>query len=211
MENQTYHMNYIELEKKDIIAKGGERSCFLHPNDNKKLIKIIYVKDSHNQQNKLEHIYMSYLEKKRTNLNQVAKYYGEINTNFGIGLIFERITDYDNQPSKSFRYYIANKLIPIELQKNLLNELKLYLEKNSILFVDTSMTNVFCKKIDPLNYKLIIIDGLGAKRIGFKFWFYRHCKLYTKYKIKKQWHKYMQMYKKDLKRIKLGVRPIKRY
>ena len=203
-------MNHIELKEKNIIAKGGERTCYLHPQDNTKLIKVVHAKGTHNQQNLLEHIYMSYLKKKNIDLSGLAKYYGQINSNLGNGLVYERIMDYDSQPSKSFRYYVANKLIPMDVQKKLIEELKLYLEKNSILFVDTSMTNIFCKKIDTDNYKLIIIDGLGAKRMGGKFWLYRNSKLYTKYKIKMQWKKFMQMYEKDIKRVEKGVRPFTR-
>ena len=200
----------INLQKEDIIAKGGERTCYIHPYDNTKLIKVVHIKGKHNQQNLLEHIYMSYLKKKEKDLNQVAQYYGQINSNLGSGLVYERIIDYDNQPSKSFRYYIANKLISQETQKKLVEELRLYLEINSILFVDTSMTNIFCKKIDEKNYKLIIVDGLGAKRMGTKFWFYRNFQLYTKYKIKRQWDKFMQMYNKDIKRVQEGTKPFTR-
>ena len=203
-------MNYIQLDEKSVIAKGGERTCYLHPQYHNKLIKIVHTKGKHNQQNLLEHIYMSYLKKKKKDLSQVARYYGQINSNLGHGLVYERITDYNNQPSKSFRYYVANKLIPQEIQKELIEELKLYLEKNSILFVDTSLTNIFCKRINEKNYKLIIVDGLGAKRLGYKFWFYRNSKLYTKYKIKRQWDKFIQMYEKDIKRIKLGTMPMNR-
>ena len=203
-------MDYVELKEKDIIAKGGERTCYQHPQDNTKLIKIIHAKGKHNQQNLLEHIYMSFLKKKKKDLSQVAHYYGQIDSNLGSGLIYENIMDYDNNPSKSFRYYVANKLISQDIQKELIEDLRLYLEKNSILFVDTSMTNIFCKKIDEKNYKLIIIDGLGAKRMGTKFWFYRNCKLYTKYKIKRQWDKFMRMYEKDIKRVQEGKRSFTR-
>ncbi|MCD4667681.1 MAG: PhoP regulatory network YrbL family protein [Sulfurimonas sp.] len=203
-------MDYIELDKKDIIAKGGERTCYLHPQDNTKLIKIVHMKGKHNQQNLLEHIYMSYLKKKKKDLSQVAHYYGQVNSNLGSGLVYERIMDYDNNSSKSFRYYVTNRSIPKKIQKELIEELRLYLETNSILFVDTSMTNIFCKKINEKNYKLIIVDGLGAKRLGYKFWFYRNCKLYTKYKIKRQWDKFMEMYEKDIRRVKKGVRPFTR-
>ena len=51
-------------------------------------------------------------------------------------------------------------------KKILINELKQYLEANGILFIDTSLTNIFCKKISKDKYKLIIVDGLGARRTG---------------------------------------------
>ena len=167
-------MDYIELQKNNIIAKGGERTCYVHPKDNNKLIKIVHTKGNHNKQNTLEHIYMNYLKKKNKDLTQVAQYYGEIDSNLGSGLVYERIMDYNNEASKSFRYYVANKLIKQDIQQKLIEELRLYLEKNSILFVDTSLTNIFCKKTDEDNYTLIIVDGLGAKRMGGKFWLYRN-------------------------------------
>jgi hypothetical protein len=50
-----------------------------------------------------------------------------------------------------------------------------------------------CKEISENNYKLIIIDGLGPKRGGFKTFLYLKFNLYTKYKIKKQWKKFLIM------------------
>lgn len=46
--------------------------------------------------------------------------------------------------------------------------------------------------------------------MGFKFWLYRNFKGYTKYKIKRQWAKFMKMYEKDVKRAELGKRPFTR-
>ncbi|MFW2454249.1 YrbL family protein, partial [Aliarcobacter butzleri] len=84
-------------------------------------------------------------------------------TNLGKGLIFDRVMNYDDTPSKSFRYLIANKIITFHEQEILLNQLKNYLEKNQILFADNSLTNILCKEIRKNEYELIIIDGLGAK------------------------------------------------
>ncbi|RLA82595.1 MAG: hypothetical protein DRG78_06760 [Epsilonproteobacteria bacterium] len=203
-------MKFLELNKENIIAKGGERNCYLHPLDNKKLIKIIHAKGKHGNQNKLEQIYMSYLNKNQIDLSHIAKYYGEVDTNIGTGLIYEKIMDYDNKETKSLRYYVAKNQLPNNID-NLIDNLKLYLEKNNILFVDNGLINIFCQKITKDKYKLVIIDGLGAKRFGLKFWFYMHSKIYTRYKIKKQWIKFIKTYKKDIERAKLGINPITRY
>jgi len=201
-------MSQIILEDKDLIAKGGERACYIDPRDNSKVIKVLYIKSEDNRQNELEYIYMKHLDKKKKDLSAVTKCYGYVNTNKGKGLVFDRVLDYDLQTSKSLRYYMVNKLIDLKTQEKLLLELKKYLEQNGILFVDTSLTNIFCQKLTDSNYKLIIVDGLGAKRIGIKFWLYQHCKLYAMYKIKRQWSKLTQMYNKDIIRIKLGKHPI---
>lgn len=153
---------------------------------------------------------MKYLKDRSKDLSHIAKYYGSIETNSGLGVIFERIKDFDGVPSKSFRYMIANKLLPYEVQEALIEELRVYLFTNQILFVDTSLTNIFCKYLGKEKYKLIIIDGLGAKRFDMKFKLYLTSKLYTKYKVKKQWDKFMVMYDKDVKRVKKGTRPFTR-
>ncbi|WP_419767112.1 YrbL family protein [Arcobacter sp.] len=193
-----------------LIAKGGERACYLHPDDNTKVVKSLFIQGSHNNQNKLEYIYMNYLKNKKKDLFHIANCYGYIKTNKGEGLVFDRILNYDNTPAKSFRYMVANKILSLDEQKILLDELKNYLQENQILFVDTSLTNLFCPQIQKDKYKIIIVDGLGAKRMGLKFWLYRNSKFYTKYKIKRQWEKFLEMYKKDVKRAELAVRPFTR-
>lgn len=201
----------ITLTKSLLIAKGGERDCYLHPEDNTKVIKIVHKTEEHNNQNELEYSYMKYIKKRKDlDLSQITDCYGYVSTNLGKGLVFDRVLDFDGTASKSFRYYLANKIIPLAEQELLITELKNYLEENLILFVDTSLTNIFCPKISEDSYKLIIVDGLGAKRTGIKFTLYKISKAYTKYKIKRQWDKFMKMYEKDVKRAKLGKRPFTR-
>ncbi len=203
-------MSIIKLDDSLLIAKGGERVCYIHPNDNRKIIKILYKKGSHNNQNSLEYIYMNYLTSKKIDISHITNCYGYIMTNLGKGLVFERVFDYDNKPSKSFRYMIANQLIDEKEQRKLLDELKQYIDKNKILFIDNSMTNIFYKKTSSTNSKLVIVDGLGAKRIGFKFYLYLYAPFYRNYKIKKQWQKLMWLYNKDITRIKNNTMPMHR-
>jgi len=200
----------VFLTEKQFLGKGSERACYLDPRDDKKVIKVIHVSKSTNRQNELDFIYMNDLLKKNCDISSIAKCHGYVDTIIGKGLIFDRILDFDLTPSKSFRYYIAMKLISIDEQKKLLIALKKYLEKNEILFVDTCLTNVFCQKVSPNQFKLIIIDGLGAKRMGLKFWLYRNFSLYVKYKMKRQWSKLMKIYNDDVIRTEIGKRPITR-
>lgn len=195
-----------------LVAKGGGRACYIHPKDKTKVIKIIYSQEGiNNSQNDIEYTYINYLKKQKKDLSFITDCYGYVETNFGKGLIFDRVLNYDRTTPKSFRYLIANNIIALEEQKLLLDELKEYLEKNEILFVDNSLTNILCCEIEKGKYKLVIIDGLCAKRKGLKFWLYLKSKKYTKYKIKKQWDKLMNSYKSDLERIKSGKNPIKKF
>ena len=110
-------MQKIVLNEKDLIAKGGERACYKDPRDNTKVIKVLYCKLEHNQQNKLEYIYMDYLKQKEKDFSHITQCYGYVNTTIGKGLVFDRVMDFDLKPSKSLRYYIAHSLISVEEQK----------------------------------------------------------------------------------------------
>ena len=55
---------------------------------------------------------------------------------------------------------------------------------NNILFVDCGLHNILVQEYEHKKYRLIVIDGLGGRRIGWRFYLYLKSKLFTKYKIK---------------------------
>ena len=193
-------MDKIVLKDDLLLAKGGERFCFIHPEDKLKIIKTLKPElKIHNQQNELEYIYYEYLyyNHKIEDLLNIAQCFGWVDTNYGKGLMFQRILDYDGEQSKHLRYYLRNNLLSKQQEEYLLNDLKYFLEKNLILFIDVSTVNLFCKRISEKDYKLVIFDGLGARRKGIKLTFYMKSKLFSKYKIKKQWKKFLLNCAKD--------------
>jgi len=189
----------IILTDKKLLAKGGERYCYINPLDKSKIIKVLNpMIKQHNNQNELEYKYYSFLYSRNDlNLINIAKCYGWIETNLGKGLVFDRILDYDGKDAKHFRYYLRNKLLTKDLENKLLDELKTFLEVNLILFVDVSTVNLFCQRINEQDFRLVIFDGLGARRDGMKLNLYMKSKLLTKYKINKQWKKFLKNYRRD--------------
>lgn len=204
MENLFLHDNLL-------IARGGERACYIHPKDSTKVVKIVFANEGHNRQNELEYTYYCYLARKQIAYTHITKCYGYIATNYGLGLVFERVLNHDDSPCRSLRYAMAYHLINEKLQHELLEELRIYLNTQNILFVDTSLTNIFLQEYTPNQFRLIIVDGLGAKRVGLKSWLYRHSHFYLRYKITRQWTKCMKDYHADLRRIQEGKRPITRF
>ncbi|RXJ90584.1 hypothetical protein CRV01_05365 [Arcobacter sp. CECT 8983] len=186
----------IVLNKKYFLAKGGERNCYIHPKDENKVIKVVHRNEKHNEQNKLEYKYYNFLQKRNKPLTHLTKCYGFINTNLGLGLIYERLKDYNNNPSKSFKFFLEEKIFTREEEDKLVSELKDYLFQNDILFIDVDLSNIFCQEFMENKYKLVIIDGLGARRLNWRFYTYLYSKTFTRYKIKKQWKKFFQNFKK---------------
>jgi hypothetical protein len=187
-------MYKIELTIDKFIAKGGERYIYLHPSDDKKIIKIVFAKNKHNNQNKLDYMYCKFLENKKVDFSHITRCSELIQTNLGMGLVCEKVENYDKSRIRTLSHCARFRLLDNKLMLSLIEELKEYLFKNEILFVDASLSNVFCKKIDKNKYKLIIFDGLGARRTGFKFWLYTNFKFVRNYKIKKQWNVFMKNY-----------------
>ena len=176
----------LYLSDELLLAKGGERLCYLHPYDPTKVIKITSKKRVNRSQNKLDDVYHRYLMKSKKNLDQVTECFGFVETNLGKGLVFTRVLDYNGEASYSLEDVINKKLVPIEHQRQLLRELMTYLSENQILFVDIGCSNIFCQQLSEHQYRFVIVDGLGARRLNYKYWLYVYIGFYRRFKIKKQ-------------------------
>lgn len=184
----------LVLNDKLYIAKGAERKAFLHPEDSSKLIKVEYHNHIGRNQNDLDIYYYAYLKSKNVSYKHIPNCYGKVDTNMGRGVIFDIVIDYNNMLSKTFENIIIQKIISKDEQIKLLKELQIYLKSNFILFGDVVLSNILCQEYSPNRYRLIIVDGLGARRFGFKLWFHTHSKLFTKYRVMKQWKKLVKNY-----------------
>lgn len=197
----------IILEEKNLLGKGRERACYINPNDNTKVIKVVYRTSQKLNQNELESEYLKFLEKKKIPLHHLSKCYGFLDTNLGKGYIFDRVLDYTGKGSISFKDMVLNEVLSSKVEKELLEELKDYLLKNNIIFVDIALSNIFCQEVSSNHYKLIISDGIGGKRTGLKSKLYLYFSLFTKYKVNKQWKKLFARYYKVINQgIKNGTR-----
>jgi hypothetical protein len=186
------------LTQEYFIARGGERECYEHPLDSTKVIKILYKKNGvyayDGNRNNLEYRYYKFLEKSQISFSHIINCYEFVETNLGKGLIFDKVCDYNGNISIAFSKLIRKNKFSDDFELFLIEELKEYVFKNNILFIDNGLHNILCCEYEKDKYKLIIIDGLGAKREGFKFWLYLNSKIYTKYKVKTQWNKFIKKY-----------------
>lgn len=193
------------LKEEHFIARGGERDCYNHPLDSSKVIKVLYKKDGvyayDGNRNNLEYKYYTFLEKSKISFSHIARCYNFVETNLGDGLVFDKVFDYDGKISSSFRQLLIEKKFTIQEENLLIEKLKDYIFENSILFIDCGVQNILCCEYEKNKYKLVIIDGLGAKREGLRSWLYLNSKTYTKYKIKRQWIRFIEKYKIFKKKI----------
>ncbi len=85
----------VKLNEKLYINKGEERKCFAHPHNKRKLIKIEYNNAIGRDQNRLDEYYYKYFKKKNISYKHIPKFYGKIRTNLGIGVLFDKVCNFD--------------------------------------------------------------------------------------------------------------------
>ena len=200
------------LTTKNFIGEGRCRSAYIDPNDKNKCIKVVHNlnrKKCFGESNK-EAKYFKYLNKKNIDWSMIPKYYGEVTTNKGKGLVFELIRDFDGEISKSLEYYFETeekmKLIPKPMQK--LHELKEYVITNKILSRDIRFHNILYKKISNKDGVYVLIDGVSnSEFIPLSQWF----STLNKAKILRRWSQDENYYKNSFPNNKLFHHLLKQY
>jgi hypothetical protein len=157
----------IILNKKHYIAEGLERICYYHPTNLNLCIKIgkigVDVKRLDfevSYYNKISNKYKNYEYEFHT------KYYGKIQTNLGIGYVYDIVRDQkSNKISLTLRDYLLTKNSPINdsIIKMALNRLKSCMIRNKIFVGDLRARNLCCKIMNDNSIELIVIDGLGHR------------------------------------------------
>lgn len=166
------------------IGAGKERTCYIHPDDPGKAIKISGTKTSKQTKREIK-LYKSLLKRKDIQYAHLPKFYGTVKTNLGKGFVVDLIRDYDNEISKPLLWYLKQGY-PITKFEPYLDEVKNYLINNLIIINhDLYEGNLLFQKLTKNKARLVIIDGIGD--VVFIKWlniFQSH----VKSKIQRRWN-----------------------
>jgi hypothetical protein len=151
----------ININREDFIGKGSHKECYKHPEDNNLCIKISFP--DHYKEIQREKDYYKHLEKRRISWEMIPRYYGDIETNLGVGSVYDLIMDHDNTASKSLEYYLSSKEKTEKYYDDLLNALYLlkeYLLKNKIITMNLDPSNILCQINESGISKLVLVDNV---------------------------------------------------
>lgn len=183
----------ITLKEEDFIAKGNERACYTHPDDNSKTIKITFENNNRKEskQSAKEIKYYKQLQKKKLlNWKHLPEYFGEVKTNMGDGFILELIKDYDGEVSKSFAYYL--KQDGVKKYEKQIEVYKQYFLKYCIIFNYGMMPkNILLRKTSKDESELVLIDGLGDVS---HFTILNNIPFFARRRISRRWEKFVKKY-----------------
>ena len=177
------------LELIDEIGRGKERICFLHPQDQNKIIKVVHTLESKQMIREIQ-IYRELEKRQDISYEHIPKYYGEVTTDKGIGHIFDLARNSDGSAPKTLHWHIKNGTHLGAFHAHL-EKLRAYLLQHSIVFCnDMSYDgNILVTESDDGSLKLIIVDGLGD--VAFIKWD-NYLDYFVKKKIDRRWKKLMQ-------------------
>lgn len=145
-----------------IIGEGMERICYLHPDDQDKVVKIAKKATHGNKQNHYEYKTYTYLSKHHGYLDCISHCFGFSETDLGPGLVCQCIRDYTGEISKTLfdslnmptegSYQEMRKVVEIFCE-HLINE--------NIQLFDLNPKNIVLKFEQSGQYKAVSIDLKG--------------------------------------------------
>ena len=171
----------------DPIGQGKERSCFIHPDDPQKAIKI--STGGIDAQSRREIKFYQKLKRRNVTGNpHVPGFYGLCETNLGQGIVVDLIRDRDGNVSKPLNWYLGEGY-PIEAFEPYLEELKQVFLRNLIIFNhDMTIGNLLFQKVSDNQAHLVAIDGLGD--VVALDWF-DALPFLVRRKIKRRWSRFL--------------------
>jgi hypothetical protein len=170
----------IIIDEAKLLATGSSRLIYIHPDDDKKLIKVF--KPSQTPEKRRKSIWykrLQSLEKFNENKRDLIEHqrargkghkvklyvcniYGMETTNHGEGLVEDHICDRDGTTSVTLRTYVHNN--GLDFVKEYIDDLFELFADNHILFRDGNEKNILVQDLDT-GLRLIVVDGLGENNL----------------------------------------------
>lgn len=148
-----------------VVGVGHHRTCYIHPSDPTRCIKVIHNPCEHAlQEIRRELSYYKRLDAKLRDWRGIPKYYGSIDTNLGQGYVYDRIVDYDGLPSQTLQQRYTPEKLPVlhdELEQ-LIADLKRYLWDNCVVTMSIKPYNILCHRISETEIFPVVCDNIGS-------------------------------------------------
>lgn len=154
----------INIDKYSFVGNGHHREVYRHPENQNLCIKIIVDGNFNSRQVRREKAYYRYLEDRGISWDMIPKYYGDIQTNLGIGSVFDLILDQDGSVSKTLENYITSNEVTEAHYHGLsksLHSLKDYLLKQRIITMTPAPKNIVCQKDKSGISRLYVVDNIS--------------------------------------------------
>ena len=94
----------LTINEELFIGSGGHQATYIHPIDPTKCIKIAHMKDDGDVKKEMRYRRMCAAKLEKSQL--VTEFFGTVETNLGLGYVFERVLDYDGKTSRDMKNFL---------------------------------------------------------------------------------------------------------
>ncbi len=180
-------MSILEIRQELFIGAGGHQATYIHPVDKTKCVKIPHTPDDGDVRKEMR--YRKMCARKLENSRLVTEFFGTVETNLGLGYVFERVLDFNGKTSKDLKDFLPQTAPDTQTLQRiwtiLLNFKSDFLREN-IAIVDTDITNFMVQEPAPGSYRVRIVDNIGTPvLIPLVYWF----EFAAAWKAKRYWNK----------------------
>lgn len=152
----------INLDGALLIGKGLHRKCFQHPQNPSLCIKIVY--NGNMDESRREQAYYRRLQRRGIDWQLLPRYHGEVNTDRGVGAVFDLIRDEDGGIAKTLEFYLGCEKLTAKYRTGLveaLRKLRDYLLKNWVVTMTLKPKNIVYRRSKEGGGDLVVIDNIG--------------------------------------------------
>lgn len=160
----------LKLNTSLYIASGATRDVYTHPENPDACIKIEKSSKKARKQNYRESRFLA----NSSGSSLFPRYFGELKTNLGHGMVVELIRDFNGEISKSLPYYLENGVISRQEALAFIDEIKSEVRSNRYLISDAGLSNILLQKDQNGCFTPKMIDGFGPKKSNVLY-FLRNC------------------------------------
>ena len=197
------------LDNNLYFAQGTNRKCYLHPQNRDLCIKIPLQNQQTRQRGILRNIerennYYKKLQKKNISWSHLCQYHGDIETDLGIGSVYQIIRDDSGEIATNLEHYLQQPEFVQAYQRQLISALKElfdYMVDNLIVTTSLLPRNIVLTRTTE-GFKLTIIDDIGNSE-----WL-KLSELTTALTIKKirrKWHKMLTNIQTECKNLPSSI------
>lgn len=150
------------------IGEGNQRTVYNHPNDAGLCIKITKPNsETAKRRQKREIKFYKSLKRRNVSFENISDYIGEVETDKGMGYVYEKVLDYDGELSKGLEELLTSLGPESEQSKEVITSIQrlgIFIKDNRVIFHDYLIRdnkNILCRKEKDHSYTPVIVDGLG--------------------------------------------------
>lgn len=157
------------MEKKLILTddlflgKGHHKVAYKHPNDEDKCVKVAFMEPDIDEVRELA--YRKTRQRRHLDSSILPQYYGIVETNKGLGYVYEMVHDFDGKLSQTLYEYMENSPHTRESNQHIIEELKAFHQEwlqEEILITTGDPTNFLVQRVDKTHNHFRIIDNIGT-------------------------------------------------